>query len=260
MKISTRIGALVLAVWGLAPTASADLVGWWQFNNANLGSDSSGNGNNLIANGDPVFDPSALGGVGAVFLDGQSDFTQGASFPTGIPTGSSDYTLTAWINTTVNGSLGIIGWGDFGPPNGTNALRTGVEGLDNYWFFNDVSDNLAPLTDGQWHFVAATYDGSVRTLYIDNGPPVVVPSSGLNSQPGNFAVGNACFWCNGGEFFNGELADVRVYNTALGASEIQGVQANVDVNIPEPSTLLLGLPALLFGIRKVRAGRRLSAR
>lgn len=226
----------------------ASLIAQWTFSNgSNLGQDSSGNGNDLTGTGGagPQFDASGRGGLGAAIFNGSDWFVDLSGFPSGLPTGDSPYTLMAWIQlgTTNPGAYGIIGWGNYGTGSQVNAFRTaGPAGLDNYWWGNDNvalqgagTDNIY---DGNWHLVAATWDGTTRTVYVDpqlgNGYSNSDTPGSDNSQSLNFTVGQT----NGGESFIGELSNVAVYNTALTESQIASSET------PEPTTLLLVLPAL----------------
>lgn len=77
----------------------------------------------------------------------------------------------------------------------------------------------APLPLINWTHIATTYDGANQRLYI-NGVLV-----GSRAQTGSIAVGNGPLRIGGnnvfgGEFFNGLIDEVRVYNRALSAAEI----------------------------------------
>ena len=73
------------------------------------------------------------------------------------------------------------------------------------------------MTDGTWRHVAATYDGTTKRIYLDG----VEVGSGkavgaLNVGAANFRIGST----NHGEYFNGLIDDVRVYDTALSEAEV----------------------------------------
>ncbi|MEN8131625.1 MAG: LamG-like jellyroll fold domain-containing protein [Pseudomonadota bacterium] len=75
------------------------------------------------------------------------------------------------------------------------------------------------LMPGKWTHLAMTYDGVNQRLYID-GTEV---SSQLLSGPiqrsnGVLRIGGNSLW---GEYFKGYIDEVRIYNRALSASEIQ---------------------------------------
>ena len=79
--------------------------------------------------------------------------------------------------------------------------------------------------------VAGVYDATARTLdiYVNgvrvNGPLIgTVPASQVNSSV-NVNIGRR----SGGFYFNGVIDEVRMYNRALSATEIQA-----DMNTPIP--------------------------
>ena len=182
------------------------MANWTFSNGSNLGADSSGNGYNLIqeGNGPITFDSSALGGRGAAVFNGSDNFDFGGVFPALLPTGNASYTITAWINpgNIGPGGYGIIGWGNYGNTDQTNAFRTtGNGGVVNY-SWNDDAEYDPPnfsVFDGNWHFVAVTYDNTAvaRYVYIDPAtsglPPYQSnPENALNVQPTTFRVGITC--------------------------------------------------------------------
>ena len=77
-------------------------------------------------------------------------------------------------------------------------------------------------TAGQWHHVAATYDGSMVKLYVD-GSKVAEKSvtSGSISSSNRITIG-----ANGslsGAFINGYINDARVYDHALSQKEVKEI-------------------------------------
>jgi Concanavalin A-like lectin/glucanases superfamily len=89
---------------------------------------------------------------------------------------------------------------------------------------------------GAWTHVALTYDGAALRLYI-NGNQVA-----SRAMSGAIETTNNPLWIGGnqpyGEYFNGLIDDVRVYDRALTQPDIQA-----DMNAPVAWT---GLPNLLF--------------
>jgi hypothetical protein len=84
------------------------------------------------------------------------------------------------------------------------------------------------ITDGSWHHVAATFDGSVMTLVVDG----VAQTSGVPCEeavaenPGDLFIGLDTVTSDGeGRFksFNGMIGDVMLFSRALSFEEIQGV-------------------------------------
>src|SRR5204863_3719140 len=82
---------------------------------------------------------------------------------------------------------------------------------------------LLPLN--AWSHLAATYDGSAVRLYLNGAQVASTPASGAaqtSSSP--FRIGGDSVW---GEYFKGLIDEVRVYNRALTAAQIQA-----DMNTP----------------------------
>ncbi len=135
----------------------------------------------------------------------------------------SAFTLEAWV--LKQGSkvdVGVVGaWaaGQNGGPmiwvdhaTGRYRLTLGVS------FANYVDSGRAP-TVGQWQHVAATYDGTTARFYVDGVETASAPYSGN--------VGDATAWRIGAYgmpvtgFFDGQIDNVRIYDRALTASEVE---------------------------------------
>jgi parallel beta-helix repeat protein len=70
-----------------------------------------------------------------------------------------------------------------------------------------------------WTHLAATYDGSVIRYYVNGTLTNSVNQAGaINTTTGVLRFGGDSLW---GEYFNGLIDEVRIYNRALSASEIQ---------------------------------------
>jgi hypothetical protein len=104
---------------------------------------------------------------------------------------------------------------------------------------------LAPDgSDFAWSHLAATYDGSTLTLYV-NALPVgtrAVSGGAMGASGGPLQIGGNATW---GEWFEGLVDDVRVYNRALNATEIAA-------DIAKPVTA--GTPAGLVASYSFDAG------
>lgn len=81
------------------------------------------------------------------------------------------------------------------------------------------------LPQRQWTHLAATYDGATQRLYVNGSEVASQPLSGsIAISSGPLRIGGNSVW---GEFFNGFIDEVRIYDRALTASEIQ-----IDMNAP----------------------------
>jgi len=226
--------------FGLSPNLESGLVGWWNFNSFAI--DSSGYGNNLTAIGSPLYYPGIVGG--AASLNGTSQYFQIPSASIWKPTNS--ITLTGWwwaTNTTgwdkiivcdyrANGTwtTPYSAW-DISISQGTsqgapvnNSRQPGfvvatTGGVLHYICSTNV------FSTNQWHFVAGTYDGTNLNLYIDGksvAAPVTVTGPIDYGTGTNASIGrDSQYVSSPTEYLNGMIDDVRVYNRALAASEIQ---------------------------------------
>jgi hypothetical protein len=79
---------------------------------------------------------------------------------------------------------------------------------------------IVPLN--QWSLIATTYDsatGKIR-IYVNNNLDREISTSGVISTTTNqLAIGSE--WTGSSRFFNGSIANVQIYNTALTPQEIQ---------------------------------------
>src|SRR4051812_5787016 len=71
-----------------------------------------------------------------------------------------------------------------------------------------------------WSHLAATYNGSTLALWVNGTQVASQAATGtIASNTGPLRIGGNAIW---GEYFNGLIDEVRVYNRALSATEIQG--------------------------------------
>jgi hypothetical protein len=200
-----------------APTG---LVAAYGFNEASgtQVADASGYGNNGTMSGATRSTSGHSGG--ALSFNGSSSFVS-------VPDSNSldlttGMTLEVWVRPT-SGS----GWRSVilkeSPGNlayalysANNASRPGG------WINNPTEHSVlgtAAVPLNAWTHLAVTYDGSSFRFYT-NGVLVRTTSSVTAIKPstGNLRIGGNSVW---GEFFSGLIDDVRIYNRALSASEIQ---------------------------------------
>lgn len=261
--VAISLGIMISA---LAPAAHADLIGLYTYDDANnLGKDSSGKGNDLVAGWNM---PTGVAGKfgGGMDLDGSAALVSPTGYVNGLPTGTSSYTIASWINPDSaggNGAGGIVGWGYYGYQNLVVALRmNGDTQLHNYWWANDLTANAGTdLTAGAgsngWHFVAATFDASTNrnAIFVDGAEVASRYGYGLYSYNVDFAVGKTV----GNEFFDGQMDNTAIFDQALSLTQLNKIAANdfrefgIAADVPEPESLLLmglGFAGLLAARRQ----------
>jgi hypothetical protein len=152
--------------------------------------------------------------LGNLIFDGADSIT----FPSvnNIPISNSSYTISVWFNPTSLGDKGLIGWGNYGSSNQTNALRLTSSGIVNYWWANDLSVTYS-FTTGNWYNAVATFDGTTRSIWI-NGSIVGSDTPVGHNVPysSNLTVGLT----NTTEYFDGKIGVVQVFPSALTQTQI----------------------------------------
>jgi len=138
-------------------------------------------------------------------------------------------TLEAWVNpSTLTGSwrtvllkerAGSIAYALYAN-NGSNRPVGQV-----YTAAEQSSAGTAQLTRNKWAYLATTYDGTSLRLFVDGTQVSSAAVSGsIVSSTGLLKIGGNAIW---GEWYDGMIDEVRVYNRALSATEIQ-----TDMNTP----------------------------
>jgi hypothetical protein len=138
-------------------------------------------------------------------------------------------TLEAWVYPTVT----LSGWKGV-------IIKEGTSQFSYFLFANTNVNNQAAMVNvggerivyggsalpvNTWTHLAATYDGAMLRLYVNAVPVTAQAQSGpIGVFSGPLRIGgNASL----GEYFQGRIDEVRVYNRALSPSEIQS-----DMNTP----------------------------
>ena len=141
----------------------------------------------------------------------------------GIPTGNSPYTMETWFKSdsfepSEQGTL--IGWGDSGLMYKSNVLRLNANGITNYWWGDDISvtfTGTSSMIINNWYYVAATYDGTTRKLYL-NGNLVQSSAPGAPLEVDNIQSLKVGYSYT--NYFNGKISKVKVHSKALSDSRI----------------------------------------
>jgi hypothetical protein len=116
------------------------------------------------------------------------------------------------------------------PPGSDMADFAGATTVENFTHVSDANGGGARVSAGEWHHVAATYDGMQMRIYIDGQPwgrPNVRRGSIAPMLPESFVcIGSedgrmTCPECAGNRYFKGQIGNVAIYRRALTAAEIR---------------------------------------
>ncbi len=223
-----------IAVPGEEGTIDGDiktgLIGHWGFDEGTgtVTYDESGNGNNGTLVGGPTWQSTSTCKESyCLGFNGSSTYVvnNNGGF---LPAGASARTITFWSYPLPSGSYPIvIAYGcsseGYGCSDSGQGKYIAVE-VGTSWGFRVDAETCGivgpslPASQQAWHFFSVVFNGdNTVTFYIDgmNKSTVTAPCT-INTVNGNgFSIG-AGRW----GYYNGLLDDIRVYNRALTASEI----------------------------------------
>ncbi len=157
---------------------------------------------------------------GAVSLNGTTNEVDPPALGTFYKTG---FTYEAWVyKQSAKVDVGVVGsW--------TAARRGGamiwVDHITGHYrltlggtFGNYLDSGQAPAI-GQWQHVAATYDGTTARFYIDGAQVATTTYTGNVGDSNSWRIG--AYGATATGFFDGNIDNVRIYDRALSAAEIQ---------------------------------------
>ncbi len=220
------------------------LVGEWGFD-AGVGTtaaDNSGSGNVGAISG-PTWTTAGRFG-NALTFDGVNDLVTVAD------ANSLDFTtamtLEAWVRPTALGNAwrtAVMKERTSGASYALYANGTGGTKVPTGEIFTTTyreagaSTQLAATT---WTHIAATYNGTTLAVYV-NGSQAgqLVTSGSITVGTGALRIGGNSIW---GEWFQGDIDEVRVYNRALAATEIQ---ADMNRPVTNPDAVAPSAPGTL---------------
>ncbi len=224
-RVFVTLSALACAFALSASSANADMLVFWDFDQS------------YYDGADYVIDSVAserLNLVNSSIVDGKLTANGGYALGTGtndglnvaLPTGTSNYTLSAFLTTTKSGAVGIISWGVRNAGHKTNSFRTERNGIDNYWWGDDLAVTGYPeVISGFENHVVATGAGRTQTLYLNGQLIGTRNANGDRSEENRFfTVGNTVN--NNTETLYGSIDNASVYNEALNQTEIINIASH----------------------------------
>lgn len=239
-----KITLATIAVLVLANFTSAGindgLQAYYTFNgNA---TDATGHGYNGTVYGATLTSDHLGNSNSAYYFDGSNDYI-GLGNPAGLNF-VGNISIAAWVRPDVIGGVdinrNIVAHGYGGSPTNEVYLRTANNGQYEIGSYieNDLNTGRAeyvipPADQGSWVYLVGLYNGSAWKLYR-NGMEVASQQivTGAIQVNANWVIGASGYGTS--RFFTGAIDEVRIYDRALSASEVQELY-----QIPEPATLLL---------------------
>ncbi|MCK5563756.1 MAG: hypothetical protein KAJ07_00795 [Planctomycetes bacterium] len=199
-----------VAYWRLDETAGAVAV------------DASGNGyDGTLMNMDDNDWVAGVNGNGLNF-DGADDYVTTGSLFAGMA--GTDLTISAWVKAlAVNPATQFII--SINTSTGDNRLLCGTQPGSDTFSLGDTAwhDTATTVIDNTWHHIAYVLDDSADTItvYVDGSEALSFASTVSVAADDILSLGQEYDpGMTTGDFYKGQLDDVRVYGRALGAAEI----------------------------------------
>ncbi|HUR46790.1 MAG TPA: LamG-like jellyroll fold domain-containing protein, partial [Candidatus Saccharimonadales bacterium] len=225
--------SLVAVVTVIVPTAgsyeqsvvAAGPMAFWRFNeeSGTIAYDYVGGHNGTYMNTattgteapKPPLLPGFEAGNRAAQFDGVAGFVQG---PSGLMNNAAKFSMVGWVRRGANQAdrTGLFGQNDlieFGFIN-NNTLEV--------WTDNGLDISPNPFPNGEWDMVAVVADGSPGTIRMYTNASLaglrdhVLPTA--NSF--NFNIGGGGIFDGSGNYFNGQIDELALYNKALSAETL----------------------------------------
>lgn len=221
-----------------------DPIAQWKFDE-NTGTtlrDTSGNNYNGTLVNSPIWTNGTIGS--ALKFDGSDDYVDLDSSVSGIE-GLNEGSIIGWfrhVNTDATDGAVIYSISESSAANNFLAIRIGDStasysdesfsyrltrgGSDILWMI--VRNGHTAYKDGNWHHFAVATGGGSNRIYIDgqeqsvtfiNGSSSTAEFSNITSQNA-MRIGSHIFSGTNNIFFNGEIDQLTIYNTALEKTQI----------------------------------------
>jgi hypothetical protein len=181
----------------------------------------------------------------------------------------SQFSVAAWFKTSTNfaSEALIVNKGGLGSETSGQNMNYGiwmtsteqiVAGFETSSGINYFATSPNTYNDNQWHYAVVTYDGATVKLYVDGVLVASISTSGASpdtsgTQPAR--VGANSRVTPPGEFFTGQVDEVRVWNNDLTAQQVADATAGTSFNTGEQVLYLSfatsGAGTDIFGIKKL---------
>lgn len=179
------------------------------------------------------------------------------------------FSVAAWFKTSINfGTNGyIVNKGGIGSDSAGQNMNYGIwmtsaerlqAGFEAVGGADHFVTSANTYNDGQWHYAVVTYSGSTLILYVDGQQVGTKTTSGASPETSGtkpVRVGANSRITPPGNFFTGEVDEVRVWNDDLTTQQITDAFSGSSFNTAEQVTYLSFTnsdPGTdIFGIKKL---------
>ena len=181
----------------------------------------------------------------------------------------SQFSVAAWFKTSSNfgSDAFIVNKGGIGSDSSGQNLNYGIwmnsaeqikAGFETSSGTDQYVTSPGTYNNGQWHYVVVTNDGSTVRLYIDGAQVATKSTSGASPETSGtkpVRVGANSRVTPPGNFFTGEVDEVRVWNDDLTTQQAADAFSGTSFNTGEQVLYLpfasSGTDTDIFGIKKL---------
>jgi len=222
------------------PVAYSNLVAWYPFDSATYGGSNADDVTAILGgSGDDTAYDGTVTGATYESSGGVTDIDAGAnsgyySFdgndeietPFDLDTQSA-FTIMAYARFDTLGSNNPIVYMNSNPERlymwfqtSRNQIEGALGDFDDLTFLSGANINT-----NQWYHLAISYDGTTFRSYLDGGTtPIDTSTINVPEVAANMYIGTV----SGTVFLNGDIDDVRVYNTDLSGTQINQIYTNTE--------------------------------
>jgi Concanavalin A-like lectin/glucanases superfamily len=175
--------------------------------------DSSGNNHAGTLSGGATW-TTGVSGYGLRF-DGSTGY---ASAGWNLLAGNAARTISTWFKITSTADSDWVSWGT----DATNALsQLGTyQGRIGYLgYANELTVPATAYADGNWHQLAATFDGATMVLYLDGVQAATKSTTLATGASSTINIGRSISGA-ANQYFNGALDGLAIYSQALSPGQI----------------------------------------
>jgi hypothetical protein len=205
----------VFAEHWLTEVLPVDLVAYWKLDEAEgtIAQDSVGHKDGTL-HGGPLWQPAGGKVNGALELDGVDDYVSTPFILDPAGPAQAGFSIFAWVKRggpeqAIISQAGGVNWLAAGTSQGKLMTELKAAGRFGTPLFSEVV-----IIDGEWHRVGLTWDGSTRTLFVDNVEVAKGTQGTLPGSQGGLQIG-AGKNLETGSFWSGLIDDIKIYDRAV---------------------------------------------
>ena len=204
--------------FGFGLPSDESLVGYWAFDDGSgsVAVDGSGNGND----GELINSPDWVDGVVGKCLsfDGTDEYVDCGD----VDDLGDTFSISLWVNVAARGASYLpLVFRDGNTYNNVGLRLDHIGKIEFRQYGGDEISYATPLSLSTWYHIIVTCDALEGKIYVDGEYKTGGTFGASFVDTGDITIGRYNY--SGGYFLNGLIDEVRIYSTALTASEVKAL-------------------------------------